>query len=183
MTGSRELVQLLLDRSVKHGKFVLASGALSTYYIDARLTTMSAQGLALIGQLGVAAIKEAGWVPKAVGGLTMGADPIAYAIARATADQPQIIEAFSVRKAAKGHGTAKRIEGNFAPGDQVVVVEDVITTGGSARQAIAAIEEEGGKVLGILAVVDRLEGGRQTLEALGHRVVALTTIRELGLCK
>jgi orotate phosphoribosyltransferase len=113
----------------------------------------------------------------------MGADPIAYAIARATADQPQIIEAFSVRKAAKGHGTAKRIEGNFAPGDKVVVVEDVITTGGSARQAIAAIEEEGGKVLGILAVVDRLEGGRQTLEALGHRVVALTTIQELGLCK
>jgi orotate phosphoribosyltransferase len=183
VSSSRELVQLLLDRSVKHGNFVLASGARSTFYIDARLTTMSAQGLALIGRLGVAAIREAGWNPKSLGGLTMGADPVAYAIARATADDPHVIEAFSVRKVAKEHGTSKRIEGNFTPGDSVVVVEDVITTGGSARQAIEAIEAEGGKIVGVLAVVDRLEGGRRTIEALGYPVVALTTIQDLGLCK
>jgi orotate phosphoribosyltransferase len=180
---SEELVNLLLTRSVKHGSFVLASGARSSYYIDARLTTMSAQGLALIGRLGLEAIRGAGWTPKAVGGLTMGADPVAYAIARASAQDGPILEAFSVRKATKEHGTGKRIEGNFAAGDPVVVVEDVITSGGSARLAIEAIEAEGGRVVGILAVVDREEGGRQALERLGHPVVALTTVSDLGLRK
>ena len=183
MTASPDLLKLLLNRSVKHGKFTLASGAESSYYIDARLTTMSAAGQALIGRLAVEAIRRAGWAPKSVGGLTMGADPVAYAIAHTTAGQSPTIEAFSVRKTAKGHGTAKRIEGNFAPGDGVVVVEDVITSGGSARQAIEAVEAEGGRVLGILAVVDRDEGGRQTLEALGHQVVVLATVHDLGLRK
>lgn len=183
MTASEELVKLLLSRSVKHGSFVLASGAHSSYYIDARLTTMSAQGLALIGRLGLETIRSAGWDPKGVGGLTMGADPVAYAIALASAEQGPIIEAFSVRKSPKDHGTGRRIEGNFKPGHGVVVVEDVITSGGSARQAIDAIQAEGGRVLGILAVVDREEGGRQTLEHLGHQVVALTTVTALGLRK
>lgn len=183
MTDSEELVRLLLSRSVKHGSFVLASGAHSPFYIDARLTTMSAQGLALIGRLGLETIRGVGWNPKALGGLTMGADPVAYAIAVASAERSPIIEAFSVRKTAKEHGTGKRIEGNFTPGDEVVVVEDVITSGASARQAIDAVVTEGGRVLGVLAVVDREEGGRQTLEQLGHQVVALTTVRDLGLRK
>ena len=181
MNDSSQLIALLLERSVKHGSFVLASGAHSSYYIDARLTTMSAKGLALIGRLGLQAIRSAGWPVKAVGGLTMGADPVAYAIARATADEGSTIEAFSVRKTAKDHGTARRIEGNFRPGDEVVIVEDVITSGGSARQAIEAVESEGGKVQGILAVVDREEGGRAKLESLGYQVVALTTVTQLGL--
>jgi orotate phosphoribosyltransferase len=183
VSDSSDLRNLLLERSVKHGSFTLASGAQSSYYIDARLTTMSARGLALIGRMGLRAIREAGWTATAVGGLTMGADPVAYAIARASAEEGRIIEAFSVRKAAKGHGTGKRIEGNFRSGEPVVVVEDVITSGGSARQAIEAVESEGGKVLGVLAVVDREEGGRQTLESLGYQVVVLTTVTELGLRK
>ena len=183
MTEQAGLVQLLLDRSVRQGNFVLASGAQSTFYIDARLTTMSARGLTLIGRLGLRAIRQAGWDPRAVGGLTMGADPVAYAVARASADEGAIVDAFSVRKAAKGHGTGKRIEGNFRAGDTVVVVEDVITSGGSARQAIEAVESEGGKVVGVLAVVDREEGGRRSLEDLGYRVVALTTVTELGIGK
>jgi orotate phosphoribosyltransferase len=113
----------------------------------------------------------------------MGADPVAYAIARATAEEGEVIEAFSVRKAAKEHGTGKRIEGNFRIGSHVVVVEDVITSGGSARQAIAAVELEGGIVDGILAVVDREEGGRTVLEGLGYQVVVLTTASGLGLVK
>jgi orotate phosphoribosyltransferase len=181
VTGSAELIRLLLERSVRHGDFILASGARSSYYIDARLTTMSARGLALIGELGLGAIRQAGWTPKAVGGLTMGADPVAYAIARATALESQPIEAFSVRKVAKEHGTGRRIEGNFQSGDPVVVIEDVITSGGSARQAIQAVEEEGGKVLGVLAVVDREQGGRAWLETAGYRVVAMTTVKDLGL--
>ena len=183
MSDSSDLIELLLERSVKHGNFVLASGAHSSFYIDARLTTMSAKGLALIGRLGLGAIRAAGWKVSSVGGLTMGADPVAYAIARATADQEKVIEAFSVRKTAKGHGTTRRIEGNFSPGDEVAIVEDVITSGGSAQQAIEAVESEGGRVVGILAVVDREEGGRIMLESLGYEVVALTTVTQLGLRK
>jgi orotate phosphoribosyltransferase len=175
------LDRLLLERSVKRGHFVLASGRSSSFYVDARLTTMSAEGLVLIGRLGLAAIRERGWAPRGVGGLTMGADPVAYAIAARSAAAPPVLNAFSVRKEAKAHGTGRRVEGNFASGDPVVVVEDVITTGGSALKAIEALREEGGSILGILAVVDREEGGRATLEAAGWSVVALTTAARLGL--
>jgi orotate phosphoribosyltransferase len=175
------LVQLLQSRSVRRGDFVLASGRRSTYYIDARLTTMSAEGLALIGPLGLAAIRGAGWSPGAIGGLTMGADPVAYAVSVASAGDPPALDAFSVRKEVKGHGTRRRIEGNFAPGSSVVVAEDVITSGGSALQAIQAVEEEGGRVVGVLAVVDREEGGRVAIESKGYGVVVLATTTDLGL--
>jgi orotate phosphoribosyltransferase len=175
------LLRLLHERSVRHGDFTLVSGARSTYYIDARPTTMSAAGLHLIGRLGLAALRARGWAPAAVGGLTMGADPVAYAVALASRGHTPCIDAFSVRKEAKGHGTKRRVEGNFRAGDAVVVVEDVITSGGSALQAIAAVKEEGGTVLGVLAVVDREQGGRDALEAHGVTVAALTTVTELGL--
>ena len=182
MTGAQDaLARLLLERSVKRGDFVLASGRRSSYYVDARLTTMSAEGLDLIGRLGLAAVRQAGWSPSAVGGLTVGADPVAYAIAAASLREPPIVQAFTVRKEAKGHGTKRRIEGNFAPGTAVVVAEDVITSGGSALQAIRAVEEEGGTVLGVIAVVDREEGGRAAIEQAGYSVVALATATSLGL--
>jgi orotate phosphoribosyltransferase len=176
-----QLTQLLLSRSVRHGDFLLASGRRSSYYIDARPTTMSAHGLTLIGRAGLAAIRAAGWVPQAIGGLTMGADPVAYAVAAASASAPPVVDAFSVRKEAKGHGTKRRVEGNFPPGGSVVIAEDVITSGASALQAIRAVEEEGGTVLGILAVVDREEGGKAALEAAGYRVVSITTTTSLHL--
>ena len=183
MTGAdaAALDRLLLARSVRRGHFVLASGRTSEFYVDARLTTMSAEGLILIGRLGLEALREAGWAPASVGGLTMGADPVAYAIAAASVASPPILDACSVRKEAKAHGTARRVEGNFRAGDPIVVVEDVITSGGSALKAIVAIQEEGGQVLGVLAVVDREEGGRAVLDGAGHRVVALTTATRLGL--
>ena len=111
----------------------------------------------------------------------MGADPVAYAVAAASFAEGPRADGFSVRKEAKAHGTGRRIEGNFKAGDAVVVVEDVITSGGSARQAIQAVEAEGGRVLGVLAVVDREEGGRVALEQAGYPVVALTTATRLGL--
>lgn len=176
------LEELLLARSVRRGDFVLASGQRSSYYIDCRLTTMSAEGMVLIGRAGLGCIRTAGWAASAVGGLTLGADPVAYAIAAASFESagPRL-DAFTVRKAAKEHGTRRLIEGNFSRGLSVVVVEDVITSGGSARQAIEAVEAEGGLVAGVLAVVDREQGGRGSLEALGYPVRALTTATALGL--
>jgi orotate phosphoribosyltransferase len=181
VSDRQALERLLAHRSVRHGDFVLASGKHSSYYIDARLTTMSAEGQVLVGRLGLGAIRHAGWTPAAVGGLTMGADPVAYAIARASADDPPAINAFSVRKAAKEHGTGRLIEGNFDPAQPVVVVEDVITSGASALRAIEAVLAAGGTVAGLLAVVDREEGGKEMLEAGGYQVVALTTTSKLNL--
>jgi orotate phosphoribosyltransferase len=166
---------------VRRGDFVLASGQRSSFYIDCRLTTMSAEGQGLIGRLGWRAMKERGWRPRSVGGLTMGADPVAYAIAAASLGTDLVVDAFSVRKEAKTHGTGRAIEGCFTPGDEVVIVEDVITTGGSAQRAVAAVEAAGGRVLGVLAVVDRGEGGRVMLEGEGREVVALVRAGELGL--
>jgi orotate phosphoribosyltransferase len=181
VTDADRLRQLLLERSVRHGDFRLASGQRSSYYIDCRPTTMSAEGQVLIGRLGLAAIRAAAWEPSAIGGLTMGADPVAYAVAAASWSNRPAIDAFSVRKDAKEYGMGRSIEGNFRPGDQVVVVEDVITSGGSARKAISAVESAGGRVVGVLAVVDREQGGRDALTEAGVDVVSLTTASLLGL--
>ena len=173
MTDTDALVTLLVTRSAKRGDFVLASGRRSDLYVDARLTTMDPAGLALVGPLGLAAITEAGWQPNSVGGLTLGADPVAYAIAYASALAGRPLRAFTVRKEAKTHGTGKLIEGPFARGDRVVVVEDVVTTGASALKAAGAVREHGGTVVGVLAVVDREEGGREAIEAAGYPVRSL----------
>lgn len=140
---------------------------------------MSPEGLSLIGPLGLAAIRDAGWVPDAVGGLTLGADPIAYAISYASASSPPPLRAFTVRKEAKSHGTGRLIEGPFEAGDQVVIVEDVITTGGSALRAARAVADAGGTIAGVLALVDREEGGRESIEAAGYAVRALAPASEI----
>ena len=142
---------------------------------------MSAPGQVLIGALALQAIRAAGWQPDAIGGLTMGADPVSYAIAAASANTATPLDAFSVRKEAKKHGTGRRIEGNFKAGNRVVVIEDVITSGGSAITAIEAIREEGGEVIGLLALVDREAGGREKIAATGVPVVALVSASELGI--
>jgi orotate phosphoribosyltransferase len=178
-----QLLALLAQRSARRGDFTLASGRHSTLYIDARLTTMSPEGLGLIGPLGLAAVRRLPWAAGvgAVGGLTMGADPIAYAISYASyaaGDRPPM-RAFTVRKEAKGHGTGKLVEGPFVPGDRVVIVEDVITTGGSALRAVEAVRGAGGTVTGVLALVDREEGGREAIEGAGLPVYALTRAGEV----
>jgi orotate phosphoribosyltransferase len=181
VSDAEQLRELLLERSVQRGSFVLSSGQRSSYYIDCRLATMSAAGLVLIGRMGLDAIRSEGWRPASIGGLTMGADPVAYAIAAASFASNTPLDAFSVRKDAKTHGTGRLIEGNFRSGSGVVVIEDVITTGGSARRAIEAITDSGGTILGVLAVVDREEGGRRALEQEGWKVVSLTNTSALGL--
>jgi orotate phosphoribosyltransferase len=175
------LTELLRQRSLTHGDFVLASGRRSTFYIDARKTTMSGEGQVLIGAAGLAALQARGWRPRSVGGLTLGADPVAYAIAHTARLANIALDAFTVRKQAKDHGTGRRIEGCLAAGDAVVVIEDVITTGRSALEAVAEARTEGANVLGVLAVIDRQEGGREAIETTGLPVAVLVTARDLGV--
>src|SRR3989441_7128230 len=136
-TLERRLRELLREHSVPRGDFTLASGRRSTFYIDARRTTMSGEGLVVIGALGLARLTARGWAPDLVGGLTLGADPVAYAVAAAARAQGMSLDAFSVRKQAKAHGTGKRIEGCFRPGAAVVVVEDRSEEHTSELQSLA----------------------------------------------
>ena len=179
MTDHSVLMALLAERSAKRGQFTLASGKQSTFYIDARLTTMSPEGLSLIGPLALLALEQTGWNVDAIGGLTLGADPISYAISYASANSNHPLRSFTVRKEAKTHGTGRLLEGPFRQGDRVAVIEDVITTGGSALQAINAVRAAQGIVVGVLALVDREEGGRQAIEKAGLPVVTLATATQI----
>jgi orotate phosphoribosyltransferase len=179
MTDHSALIALLAERSAKRGQFTLASGKQSTFYIDARLTTMSPEGLSIIGPLALSILRESEWAVDSVGGLTLGADPISYGISYASARSDHPLRAFTVRKEAKAHGTGKLIEGPFRKGDHVAVIEDVITTGGSALRAIDAVRTAGGIVSGVLALVDREEGGRQEIEESGVPVMAITTASQI----
>ena len=172
-----KLRSLLQAKSVFRGDFVLASGARSTYYIDCRLTTLDPEGAWLVGQVMHSVIRaEASALDiqiDAVGGLTMGADPVALAVGMysfSVKDSPSL-RPFVVRKAPKAHGQSKLIEGGFRPGDLVVVVDDVVTRGESLISAINAVVKEGGRVAFVAVLVDRQEGGRQKIEAMGYRVV------------
>jgi orotate phosphoribosyltransferase len=173
------LRSLLVERSLSLGDFTLASGARSTYYIDARLTTMSSEGQFLLGLLGLEGVRrtfpQAAWV----GGLTLGADPIAYAIAHRSWIEGRPLEAFTVRKQPKTHGSARRVEGGLPSGAPVVVVEDTLTSGGSSLEAVRALRDHGAEVLGVWTVVDREAGGRERFEEEGLPLVSLFTASEL----
>lgn len=177
-----ELLNILLAKSIKTGHFVLASGKESDLYCDCRVTTLDARGANLIGEEGWKLVKEE-ILPRfpeasAIGGMTMGADPISLAIGMYSAKEKPL-NVFTVRKEPKDHGRGKRIEGNFSAGQHIIVVDDVITTGGSTIKAIDAIEAEGGKVVAALVLVDREEGGREAIEARGVPVFSLYTRRSI----
>ncbi len=180
-----QLRALLREKSVCHGEFTLASGAKSDFYVDARVTTLDPRGASLIGEVGWQLVKETASKfnrpVNAIGGLTLGADPIALSIGIAAQRQhpSASLQVFTVRKTVKEHGRQKRIEGNFSMGDSVVVVDDVITTGGSTIQAIDAIEEAGGHIAFVIVLVDREEGGRENIEKRGYTVVPIFTRADL----
>src|SRR6202011_2584482 len=162
MTSPRqELLRLLAAKSFRLGPVKLASGASSDYYVDCRTTTLAAKGARLTGQVILDEIRARGWKPQAIGGLTMGADPIVVAVSVASGD----VDGFLVRKAEKQHGTGRRIEGFQEKGARVVIVDDVCTTGSSTVQAIEAAREFGFHVVGVLCLVEREEaGGRPNVE-------------------
>ena len=179
------LKAMLLEKSIRTGEFTLASGKTSDLYVDCRVTAMDPFGANLIGDLGFEVaqheVAQRGLDVDCIGGMTMGADPISLAIGMNSARVApnDALDVFTVRKEPKGHGRGKRIEGNFESGDQVILVDDVITTGGSALKAADAIEAEGGKIQFCLVLVDREEGGREAIEARGIPVISLFTRSEL----
>jgi orotate phosphoribosyltransferase len=152
---------MLAHKSFRLGEFQLSSGSTSDYYIDCRVTTLDARGAQLVGEVFLAEIREQGWEADAVGGLTMGADPIVVAVAVTSGT----MHGFLVRKAEKQHGTGQRIEGFRETGAQVVIVDDVCTTGSSTVQAIEAAREYGFEVIGVMCLVERQDAhGRPSVE-------------------
>ena len=172
-----ELLRILLERSLLRGHFVLASGRTSSYYLDVRRTSLHPRGSVLIARLLFEEIRTT--AARATGGLTLGADPLAAVLAALSSEWGQPLPAFLVRKAAKGHGTGSRIEGGLEAGTPVALLEDVVTSGGSALDAAAAVRELGCPIVGVWAVVDREQGGRAALAAEGLALSALFTGREL----
>jgi orotate phosphoribosyltransferase len=177
-TARQHLLEMLAEKSFRLGEFKLSSGGSSDYYIDCRKTTLDGEGARLTGRVVLDAIRRQGWNPHAIGGMTLGADPIVVAAAflsaqqmpiRSGPEQPDLpawrINGFLVRKAEKMHGTAQRIEGFCERGASVVIVEDVCTTGASTIGAIEAARDAGMKVIGVLCLVEREEaGGRGSVE-------------------
>jgi orotate phosphoribosyltransferase len=177
-SARQELLRLLAAKSFRLGDFKLSSGGTSDYYIDCRITTLDARGAQLTGQVFLEAIVQRGWKPAAIGGLTMGADPIVVAVAVTSGE----IHGFLVRKAEKQHGMGRRIEGFQEKGARVVIVDDVCTTGASTVQAIEAAREFGFEVVGAMCLVEREEaGGRSSVEkaALPAPFVSLFTAADV----
>jgi orotate phosphoribosyltransferase len=161
MSARQELLEMLATKSFRLGEFKLSSGGTSDYYIDCRTTTLDARGAQLVGQVFLDEIHQRGWDAKAVGGLTMGADPIVVSVAVTSGT----LNGFLVRKAEKQHGTGRRIEGFSEKGARVVIVDDVCTTGSSTIQAIEAAREFGFEVVGAMCLVEREDAhGRPNVE-------------------
>jgi len=177
----KRLLRLLHKKSYRYSEtppFTLSSGRQSSFYIDCKPTMHDPKGKALIGEIVYNKIKNLGIA--GVGGLTMGADPIAISTSLISYQKGKGIKSFSIRKASKGHGTARRIEGEMQPGEKVVIVDDVITSGNSVIEAIKAAEDYGLKVIKVIILVDRKEeGGRQRIEELVPNVESIFTVSDL----
>lgn len=181
MTDARtHLAQLIRDSAVFFGDFTLTSGAKATYYIDLRKVSLDHRVAPLIGDVMVDLIAE---IPdiSAVGGLTMGADPIAAAVLHRGVLAGKTYDAFVVRKEPKDHGRGKQVEGPDLDGKRVIVLEDTSTTGGSPLAAAKALEKVGAKVVAVAVVVDRNTGAREVIEAAGYQYLAALGLTELGL--
>lgn len=175
------LIQLLGEEALQRGDFTLASGKKASYYLDCRRITLHPRGANLIAEGILEAMESAGELPDAVGGMAIGADPITAAIVTVAGQRGLPLKGFMVRKEPKGHGTGRQVEGPVTAGDRVVIVEDVITSGGSALQAVDAAEAFGLKVERVIGIIDRLAGGGQAFASRGLELTTLTTIRDFGI--
>lgn len=173
------LLQLIRERALQFGDFTLASGKKAKFYLDCRKITLDSRAAKLIGEGMLELLGEP--LPDAVGGMAIGADPITAATITLAGIQGRPLKGFIVRKEAKEHGTGRSVEGPIEPGDSVVIVEDVVTTGGSALQAIEKAQACGLQVRGVAAIIDRLEGGREAFAARGFPLQTLFTVRDFGI--
>jgi len=173
------LIDLVREKALKFGDFTLASGKKASYYLDGKQITLDAAGAKLIAEGILDLLGQP--LPTAVGGMAIGADPITAAVITIAGVRGLPLKGILVRKEAKGHGTQRFIEGPVAPGDEVVIVEDVVTTGGSSLQAIERVEAFGLKVRRVIAIIDRMEGGAQAFAAKGYSFTSLLTIRDFGI--
>ena len=178
---SSELVSLIGTKALKRGTFRLASGREASFYLDAKQVVLDARGSMLVGRAILEKLKALGPLPDAVGGMSIGADPITSAVVTMAGVEGLPLKGFMVRKEPKDHGTKRYIEGPVAPGEKVVIVEDVTTTGGSSLLAIDRAIEFGLVVERVVTVIDRLAGATATLAARGIPLDALVTIRDLGI--
>jgi orotate phosphoribosyltransferase len=181
MDEKSQLKELLLDKSYREGTFTLTSGSTSDFYVDGKQTTLSAKGAYLCGRLLYRLIKDHHERIGGVGGMTLGADPLVTAVSIVSHLENDPIPAFIVRKESKGHGTDNYIEGknNLAPGALVAVVEDVVTTGGTLVKVIERVESEGFRVGLVATIVDRQEGGAESLASHGYPLVSIFTREQL----
>jgi orotate phosphoribosyltransferase len=177
MSHRDELLEILMKNSFKRGEFTLTSGAKSNYYINGKLSALDSRGAYLVARIFLAMIADD--VPDAVGGMTLGADPIIGSMLSLAGMEDLALRGFIVRKAAKEHGTQSLVEGSLREGDRVVIIEDVTTTGGSSLKAIEAVEALGCKVTKVLVIVDRLQGAEENLKKKGYRLESIFTIEEL----
>lgn len=175
-----QLIRYISEEAVFHGDFTLTSGKKATYYVDLRKVSLDHRVAPLIGQVMLDLIKDIPDVA-AVGGLTMGADPIASAILHQGAIAGKTYDAFVVRKEPKDHGRGKQVEGPDLNGKRVIVVEDTSTTGGSPLKAIEALKKVGAQIAGVAVVVDRATGAREIIEAEGYPYYAAISLEDLGL--
>ena len=179
MSHREQLGNLLRAKSVVRGDFTLSSGKKSNYYLDCKLTTLDPQGALLTGYCVLELVNEMGVKPDAIGGLSMGADPLVTAAGVVSAIEKRPLPGFLVRKKAKEHGRQKQLEGMENPrGKKVVIVDEVCTTGGSTAEAIEAAEREGCEVVAVISLVDREEGGSEMLRAK-YKYRSIFTAREL----
>ena len=172
------LKSMILDKSLKFGDFTLSSGKKATFYLDCRQITLDSVGAKLIGEGILDLLRRDPVLPKAVGGMSIGADPITAAVITVAAYENIPMKGFMVRKQSKEHGTGRFVEGPIEPGDHVVIVEDVVTTGGSSLEAIERVEAVGAVVGGVIAIIDRQEGGAETFRDKGYPLRSLFTIRD-----
>ena len=183
-TPREQLRDLITELAVVRGRVTLSSGAEADYYVDLRRVTLHHRAAPLVGHVLLDRLEEVGLGTAevdAVGGLTLGADPVATALLHAAASRGQDLDAFVVRKAAKGHGMQRRVEGPDIAGRRVVVLEDTSTTGSSPITAVEAAREAGAEVLAVAVIVDRATGAQERIEALGVPYHALFSLADLGL--
>jgi len=180
MYDKESLIALVRHKALKFGSFTLASGKRASYYLDGKQVTLDPNGARLIAE-GILDLLDPAAMPAAVGGMSIGADPITAAVVTMSAVRGIPLSGFMVRKKSKGHGTDQYLEGPVQPGDEVVIVEDVVTTGGSSLEAIERCEAFGLKVIRVIAIVDRMEGGAEAFAAGGYSFSSLLSIRDFGI--